>query len=158
MPQRAIVPALFQPPGYAHYALVEAGTALVLTAGAVPLDPSGALVGEGDVQAQARQVITNLEIALRAAASGLEHVLSSTLYVVSTHREELSAVWEVVRASPLSDGPHASTLLGVSCLGYPGQLVEITAIASVPFPKRDPEAPSVQPTQQVLRRSRSTAD
>lgn len=145
MPQRAIVPALFQRPGYAHYALVEAGTALVLTAGAVPLDPSGALVGEGDVQAQARQVITNLEIALRAAASGLEHVLSSTVYVVSTQREELSAVWEVVRASPLSDGPHSSTLLGVSCLGYPGQLVEITAIASVPSPKRDLEAPSVHP-------------
>jgi hypothetical protein len=25
--------------------------------------------------------------------------------------------------------PHASTILGVACLGYPGQLVEITAIA-----------------------------
>jgi len=54
------------------------------------------------------------------------------VYVVSTHVEDLRTVWEVVRASPLSDGPHASTLLGVSCLGYPGQLVEISAIASVP--------------------------
>lgn len=27
---------------------------------------------------------------------------------------------------------HASTLLGVACLGYPGRLVEITAVASVP--------------------------
>jgi len=151
MPQHAIVPALFRPPGYAHYALVEAGTALVFTAGAVPLDPSGALVGAGDLLAQTRQVITNLEIALRAAASGLEHVLSSTVYVVSTHHEELSAVWKVVQASPLSDGPHASTLLGVSCLGYPGQLVEITAISSIPSPKRDPVAPSVQPTRQVRR-------
>src|SRR5262249_3750535 len=86
MPQRAIVPALFQPPGHAHYTLVEAGTALVLTAGAVPLDTSGVLVGEGDLQAQTRQVITNLEIALRAAASGLEHARSSTVYVVSPHQ------------------------------------------------------------------------
>ena len=71
--------------------------------------------------------------------------------VVSTRKEELSAVRDVVRASHLSDGPHASTLLGVACLGYPGQLVEITAIASVPSLKRGPVAPSVQPTRQVRR-------
>ena len=43
---------------------------------------------------------------------------------------DLSAVWDVVRASPLAAGPHTSTLLGVACLGYTGQLVEITAVAT----------------------------
>ncbi|HEX5494055.1 MAG TPA: hypothetical protein VFX70_05705 [Mycobacteriales bacterium] len=41
-----------------------------------------------------------------------------------------------MRASSLAvrsaASPHTSTLLGVSCLGYPGQLVEIAAVASVP--------------------------
>jgi hypothetical protein len=44
----------------------------------------------------------------------------------------LSAVWDVVEASALSTGPHSSTLIGVACLGYTGQLVEITATAVIP--------------------------
>lgn len=90
------------------------------------------MVGEGDLQAQTRQVISNLETALRVAGSGLEHVLASTVYVVAVDAEDLAAVWEVVRDSSLSAGPHTSTLLGVSRLGYRGQLVEIAAVAAVP--------------------------
>jgi enamine deaminase RidA (YjgF/YER057c/UK114 family) len=54
------------------------------------------------------------------------------VYVVSDEPAALSAVWEVVEASGLSAGPHSSTLIGVACLGYAGQLVEITATAVVP--------------------------
>jgi hypothetical protein len=38
----------------------------------------------------------------------------------------------VVCTSGLAIGPHTSTLLGVSYLGFPEQLVEITAVAVVP--------------------------
>jgi enamine deaminase RidA (YjgF/YER057c/UK114 family) len=129
---RTIVPTLFPPPGYAHAAVVDAGQRLAFMAGSVPLDAEGALVGPGDPVAQARQVVANLDEALRAVGSGLEHVVASTVYVVGSDTAELSRVWEVVRASGLSDGPHTSTLLGVGCLGYTGQLVEITATAVVP--------------------------
>jgi hypothetical protein len=54
------------------------------------------------------------------------------VYVVSGEPRVLSDVWGVVEASGLSTGPHSSTLLGVACLGYTGQLVEITATAVVP--------------------------
>ncbi|MGD9484206.1 RidA family protein [Streptomyces sp. TRM70308] len=132
MPRRLTAPALFPPPGYAHAAVVEAGERLVFSAGSVPLDPHGDLVGVGDHAAQARQVLANLDTALRAADSGLEHVVSTEVYVVAERDEDLHAVWDEVRASGLSVGPHASTLLGVARLGYPGQLVEITAVATVP--------------------------
>jgi enamine deaminase RidA (YjgF/YER057c/UK114 family) len=125
-----IVPGMFPPPDYAHVAVVDAGERLVFAAGAVPLDGTGSLVGEGDLEGQTRKVLANLEAALQAAGSALNRVLSSTVYVVATRREDLAVVWEIVRGSPLSTGPHASTLLGVACLGYPGQLVEITAVAT----------------------------
>ncbi len=125
------VGTLFPPPGYRHAAVVEAGERLVFTAGAVPLDAEGRLVGGQDRVAQARQVVANLAEALRAAGSGLDRVVASTVYVVAAAPDAMSDVWEVVRQSALSDGPHTSTLLGVSCLGYPGQLVEITAVATV---------------------------
>ncbi|MFB8774543.1 RidA family protein [Streptomyces broussonetiae] len=100
----------------------------------MPLDAHGKLVGEGDAVRQARQVVANLEEQLRAVGSGLAHVVATDVYVVSTDPAALSAVWDVVESSGLSTGPHSSTLLGVACLGYTGQLVEITATAVVPEP------------------------
>ena len=46
------------------------GTRLVTTAGAVPLDEEGNLVGLGDVRAQARQTLHNLMRQLAAAGAG----------------------------------------------------------------------------------------
>ncbi|MFJ6844661.1 RidA family protein [Streptomyces griseoluteus] len=132
MIRRVTVPALFPPPAYSHASVVEAGTRLAFLAGAVPLDEAGELVGPGDPVAQAGQVIANLREQLRAVGSGLEHVLVTEVYVVSDQPSVLSSVWEVVEASGLSKGPHSSTLLGVACLGYTGQLVEITATAAIP--------------------------
>ncbi|MER6345643.1 RidA family protein [Streptomyces sp. NPDC001595] len=132
MIQRVTVPSLFPPPTYSHASVVEAGTKLAFLAGAVPLDADGKLVGEGDPVRQARQVIANLEEQLRAVGSDLEHVVASDVYVVSTETAVLSAVWDVVEASGLGIGQHSSTLLGVACLGYTGQLVEITVTAVVP--------------------------
>jgi enamine deaminase RidA (YjgF/YER057c/UK114 family) len=129
---RTVVPSLFPPPGYAHVAEVDRDERLVFTAGAVPLDPDGNLVGPGDLEIQTQAVVHNLRIALEAAGSGLGHVLQSRVYVVARDNAELSRAWAVVRASDLSDGPHCSTLLGVSLLGYTGQLVEIEAVAVVP--------------------------
>ncbi|MFE2535091.1 RidA family protein [Streptomyces sp. NPDC059371] len=132
MVQRVTVPSLFTPPVYAHASVVEAGTKLAFLAGSVPLDADGNLVGAGDPVRQAEQVLANLDEQLRAVGSDMAHVVSTDVYVVSGEPAVLSAVWNVVEASGLSIGPHSSTLLGVACLGYTGQLVEITATAVVP--------------------------
>jgi enamine deaminase RidA (YjgF/YER057c/UK114 family) len=132
MPTHRVAPALFPPPTYAHSVVVEAGERLVFTAGGVPLDRDGNLVGAGDRVRQAEQVLVNLSEQLREAGTDLEHVVNTTVYVVAKQTSDLSAVWDVVTASGLAAGPHSSTLLGVSLLGYTGQLVEITAVAVIP--------------------------
>ncbi|MEU4467817.1 RidA family protein [Streptomyces sp. NPDC024017] len=132
MIRRVTVPSLFPPPAYSHVSVVEAGTRLAFLAGSVPLGPDGALVGPGDPVRQAEQVIGNLREQLAAVGSDLAHVVATDVYVVSSEPAVLSAVWSVVEASGLSAGPHSSTLIGVACLGYTGQLVEITATAVVP--------------------------
>ena len=50
-----------------------------------------------------------------------------TVYVVANDRAELLTVWRAVQETGMAGA--ASTLLGVSLLGYEGQLVEIEAIA-----------------------------
>ena len=127
MIERRVAPELFPPPAYSHVA-VASGT-LVVTAGAVPLDSDGALVGSGDPKEQARRVIENLLVQLREGGAQPEQIVKTTVYVVGAEPAPLAEVWEVVRDSPLAGSP--STLLGVAALGYPGQLVEIEAVAVV---------------------------
>ncbi|WP_086828621.1 RidA family protein [Allokutzneria sp. NRRL B-24872] len=112
----------------AEYAYASVANGVVFTAGACPLDAEGRTVAVGDFVGQARQVMENLEVALRAAGSSLAGVAKSTVYVRSSEQADLVAVWEVVRAA-FGDHDAPSTLLGVAALGYDDQLVEVEAVA-----------------------------
>jgi enamine deaminase RidA (YjgF/YER057c/UK114 family) len=114
------------------YASVAPPGALVFTAGACPLDENGLIVGVGDVQLQARQAVANLTAALAAADADLRDVLKTT-----ADRADLVAAWDVVRAA-FADHDAPSTLLGVTVLGYAGQLAEIEAIAVAGRERTDP--------------------
>lgn len=121
-------PGLYAGVPYA-YASVGSPAALVFTAGACPLGPDGEVVGLGDARAQARQVMANLAEALTAAGSGMSQVLKTTVFVASADRADLVAAWEVVSAA-FGEHDVPSTLLGVAALGWPGQLVEVEAVAA----------------------------
>jgi len=116
---------------YAYAAVVQGGRA-VFTAGACPLDANGATVALGDVAGQTRQVLANLRSTLAAAGFELSDVVKSTVYVASTRRADLSAAWDVVREA-FGDHDAPSTLLGVTVLGWEGQLVEVEAVAVQPL-------------------------
>ena len=126
MIERTNAPGLSQPPGYSHV-VVASGKRLVTTAGAVPLDAEGNLVGAGDLLVQARQTLQNLAIALEAVGARGRDVIKTTVYVVAAERGDLISVWVAVRDSGIAGA--ASTLLGVSMLAIEGQLVEIEAMA-----------------------------
>jgi enamine deaminase RidA (YjgF/YER057c/UK114 family) len=77
------------------------------------------------------QALDNLQTALEESGAGVWDVLKTTVYVASGDRGDLVTAWdEVAGFSADHDAP--STLLGVAVLGYPGQLVEIEAIAVIP--------------------------
>ncbi len=129
MPAELIrVPGLYPRAPYAYAAAAVPGS-LIFTAGACPIDADGNVVGGADLPAQASQAMANLRTALAAAGAGLADVLKTTVYVASADRADLVAVWNVVRAC-FGEHDAPSTLLGVGVLGYPGQLVEIEAVAA----------------------------
>ena len=131
---RAVRPEFVSPPSlhagapYEYTALAPPGARLVFAAGACPLNDVGDVLTPADYELQARAAIENLRIALEAAGSGFEQVLKTTVYVASSDRAQLVRVWRVVEESFAPARP-PSTLLGVAVLGYPGQLVEIEAVA-----------------------------
>lgn len=108
----------------------EAGPTIHL-AGQCPLDRHGDLVGPGDVLAQVDQVVSNAMTALSAAGTVPGEVVRSVIYVAATQQKVLARVWSRFTGSSLEPAfTTASTLLGVTCLGYPGQLVELDLTAA----------------------------
>ena len=114
---------------YAYASVVRAGS-LVFTAGACPLDAEGVIGPPGDVAGQAARVMANLVTALAAAGASLTDVAKTTVYVATSDRADLTAAWDVVRAA-FGDHDAPSTLLSVPVLGWPGQLVEVEAVAAL---------------------------
>ncbi|MFI7388483.1 RidA family protein [Streptomyces sp. NPDC049813] len=114
--------------GYSH-AVAFTG-AMVAVSGQVPMDGGGNLVGREDAEAQVRQVYANLIAALRAAGSGLEHVVKLTVYL--TDLDDLDAFRKVRDEYQDTDNPPACSLVRVAGLVHPDFRVEIDALAVAP--------------------------
>jgi enamine deaminase RidA (YjgF/YER057c/UK114 family) len=115
---------------YAYAATAPPEARLIFLAGACPLNEDGSTAAIGDYPGQAAKAVENMRIALADAGAALEDVLSTRVLVASARQQDLVAAWEVVRDA-LGEHDVPSTLLGVTVLGYAGQLVEIEAIAAV---------------------------
>lgn len=115
---------------YAYASTAPADARLVFLAGACPLDINGEVTVRGDIAAQARLCVENLKTALASAGGTLTDVLSTRVLVATTRQPDLVTAWNVVRDA-FGDHDAPSTLLGVTVLGYPNQLVELEAIAAV---------------------------
>ena len=118
-------------PGYHHVTVVSEGRTAHL-AGQCPLDSGGTLVGANDLAAQVDQVVANTLVALAAVGAAPADVVRTQILVASDERDDLALVWARLRESPLAEAfTTASTLVGVTSLGYPGQLVELDVTAAL---------------------------
>jgi len=99
---------------------------LVFVSGTVAWGPDGKLVGAGDVYAQAKQTLANIEGYLREAGASLKDVVRTRIYLTDIGRWQ-----EVARAhrEAFGDVRPASSLLEISRLAEPEMLVEIEAVA-----------------------------
>ena len=117
---------------YSHVVRIVSGTQLVL-AGQVPIDEQGATVGLGDIEAQARQVMRNIEGVLRGAGATFADVVKYTVYIVgrdnaARFREVRAELWPEIH--PDARYP-TSTLLVIDQLASEEFLIEIEAGAVV---------------------------
>jgi enamine deaminase RidA (YjgF/YER057c/UK114 family) len=115
---------------YAYAATAPAESRLIFLAGACPLNEDGSTAAIGDYAGQAAKAVENMRIALAESGASQQDVISTRVLVASARRQELVTAWEVVRDS-FGDHDVPSTLMGVTVLGYDGQLVEIEAVAAV---------------------------
>lgn len=102
---------------------------LLFVSGCVPMDESGALVGEGDLEAQTRKVMENMEKVLAAGGTDFSHVLKTTVFMTDIAQRKVP---DAVRREYFGERPPASTILEVTALTAPGIDIEIEAIAAIP--------------------------
>ena len=109
--------------GYAR--AVQVGDT-VYVSGTTATDPSGKIVGPGNMYAQTIQSIRNIESALNRLGMSLENVVRTRMYVTDIDRWE-----EVGKAhAELFGAIHpATSMIGVGRLVDPEMLVEIEAVA-----------------------------
>ncbi|MER5640778.1 RidA family protein [Kitasatospora sp. NPDC002227] len=114
--------------GYSHAVLFSGP--MVAVSGQVPVDAAGQLVGEGDAEAQLRQVYANLATALAAAGTDLAHVVKLTVFL--TDLADLPAFRKVRDEHQDAERPPACSLVQVGGLVHPLWRVEIDALAVLP--------------------------
>ena len=114
------------PFGYSHV-VDSPATRIVYISGQVPLDSDGQLVGEGDFEAQTRQVFQNLTRALEAADAVWSDVVKLNYFL--TDVSQITSVRAIRDEYVDTDRPPASTLVQVSGLFRPEVMVEVEAVA-----------------------------
>lgn len=98
---------------------------LVFTAGQIGLNPATMNIVEGGVEAQTRQVLTNLKHVLEAADSGLKFVIKTTVFLQDMND---FAAMNAIYAEFFPENPPARSTVAVA--GLPkGALVEIECVA-----------------------------
>jgi 2-iminobutanoate/2-iminopropanoate deaminase len=114
--------------GFSQAWRVDDAQSIVFVSGQAPISPEGELVGEGDFEAQTRQVFENLQTVLSEAGASLESVVKITVYLT-----DIGALRDFgrIKADYIAGPQPASTALAVSSLALPGMMVEVEAIAAI---------------------------
>lgn len=114
--------------GFSQAWRVDAAKSIVFVSGQAPISGGGELVGEGDFDAQTRQVLENLRTVLTEAGASLEAIVKITVYLTDIGRLR---DFGRIKADFIPGKQPASTALEVSALALPGMMVEVEAIAVI---------------------------
>ncbi len=126
-PRLTVVHTAQAPEAIGPYSQAVVANGMVFTAGQIALDPATMQIVEGDVSAQAEQVMRNLTAVLDAAGASWASVVKTTIFLADM--ADFQAV-NAVYARALGDARPARSTVAVA--GLPRNVrVEIEAVALV---------------------------
>ena len=120
---------VWQPFGAFSMLVAQGDGQVVHLKGQVPLDIDGHLIGKGDLRAQVRQTLENLEAVLASVGGTMADVVSLTHYTT-----DIGAFMGAgdIRAQFFAEPYPVTTTVEVARLYDPDIRIEITAMAEIP--------------------------
>ncbi len=114
---------------YSQVAIVPPGQRLIFVSGQVAIDETGALVGKGDVAAQAVQVFKNIHRILVDGGATINDIVKLNWYF-----REMDDRAKIAAARDKFLGAHrpASTAVAISRLVNEDWLIEVDCVAALP--------------------------
>jgi enamine deaminase RidA (YjgF/YER057c/UK114 family) len=114
--------------GFSQAIEVSAAQRILYCAGQTSVDAEGKVLHAGDLGAQFRAALDNLETVLKKAGLTLRNIVRLNVY--TTDVDGVVEQWNSVMGRVNeAGGQYASTLLGVARLAFPDLLVELEATA-----------------------------
>lgn len=123
--------SLSKNPAFSQLAVIKGNNKTIYIGGQDAIDSAGHIVGKGNIEQQAQQVLKNLEAALKAGGAGFQHVVKWNIYFVKGQSPEKALKVFGPQMSKLK-APPLVTGVFVESLANPDYLLEIEAIAVVP--------------------------
>ncbi len=122
---------LHKNPAYSQVAVIEGNHKTIYIGGQNAVDKDGNVVGKGDIEAQAKQVLQNLETAVKAGGGSFENIIKWNVYLLQGQPAE-----KALKAfqGPMSKMKNPPLITGVFVAGLanPDFLLEMEAVAVVP--------------------------
>jgi len=122
--------SVWKPFGAFSQAVVQGSGKIVHLKGQVSLDKEGKVVAEGNIEAQVKKVLENIEAVLSEFGGRMEDIYSLTHHV--TNIEEFMKTGHI-RTRYFKPPYPVTTTVEVSGLYHPDLLVEITGSAEIPL-------------------------
>jgi enamine deaminase RidA (YjgF/YER057c/UK114 family) len=121
---------LFKSPAFSQLAVVSGNHKTIYIGGQNSVDRDGKIVGKGNLEQQAQQVLANLEAALKSVNAGFEHVVKWNIYFAKGQSAQagfkvFQPVLSKLKSPPLVTG------VFVESLANPDYLLEVEAIAVI---------------------------
>ena len=112
--------------GFSQAWRVDEAQSVVFVSGQGPISAEGQVVGEGDFEAQARQVFENLRTVLSESGASLEDIVKVTVFLTDIGKLR---DYGRIKAEFISGDQPASTAVEVGALALPPMMIEVEAIA-----------------------------
>ena len=106
---------------------IQVGDTLYVS-GHVAVDASGKVVGEGDCEAQTRQVFANIEAVVKAVGGRMENVVKIACFLTDVANYP---AYGKVRGEVFPSNPPASSTVIVAGLVRPGLVGEVEAVVNL---------------------------
>jgi enamine deaminase RidA (YjgF/YER057c/UK114 family) len=123
--------SLHKNPAYSQVVVTKGAVRTVYIGGQNAVNEAGEVVGKGDMNAQATQILKNLKYALNAADAEFGNIIKWNIYILQG--QNIQPAFEVFQKE-IKTMSHPPLITGVHVAGLanPDFLLEIEAIAVVP--------------------------